>query len=99
MFHGRESVDYFAMRINGLVASLRELGEEMEDSHVVRKILLVIPKKLRQVGVAIEMLVDLNAMTVEQLVGRLRVAEVADAEDATDSVAADCVERLLLTEE
>jgi hypothetical protein len=98
MFHGGESVDYFAMRINGLVASLRELGEEMEYSHVVRKILLVIPKKLRQVGVAIEMLVDLDAMTVEQLVGRLRVAEVADAEDATDGVAADCVERLLLTE-
>jgi hypothetical protein len=62
-------VDYFAMRINRLVASLRELGEEMEDSHVVRKILLVIPKKLRQVGVTIEMLVDLDTMTMEQLVG------------------------------
>jgi hypothetical protein len=73
-------VDDFVMRINGLVASLCELGEETEDSHVVMKIL----KKLRQVGVAIEMLTDLDTMTMEQLVGRLLVAEVADAEDVGD---------------
>jgi hypothetical protein len=71
------------MRINGLVASLCELGEEMEDSHVVMKILHVILKKLRQVGVAIEMLTDLDTMTMEQLVGRLLIAEVA-AEDVGD---------------
>jgi formylmethanofuran dehydrogenase subunit C len=42
-----ESVDDFAMRINGLVTILRELGEKMEDGRVV-----MVPKKLRQVVVA-----------------------------------------------
>jgi hypothetical protein len=68
-----------------LLASLRELSEGIEDSRVVRKILCVIPKKLRQVGVAIEMLTDLDTMTMEQLIGRLRVVEVA-TEDAADGV-------------
>jgi hypothetical protein len=63
--HDGESIDDLMMCINGLVACLRELGEEMEDRRVVRKILRVIPKKLRQVGVVIEMLMDLDTMTVE----------------------------------
>jgi hypothetical protein len=43
----------------------------------------------------IEMLVDLNTMTVEQLVGQLCVAEAADAEDVADGMAVDGVGRLL----
>jgi hypothetical protein len=85
-------VDDFVMRINGLVASLCELGEETEDSHVVMKIL----KKLRQVGVAIEMLTDLDTMTMEQLVGRLLVAEVADAEDVGDCCSRRSSERVVV---
>jgi hypothetical protein len=81
------------MRINGLVGRLRELGEAMEDSRVVKKVLRVVPKKMKQVTVAIEMLADINAMSVEDLVGRLRVAEDADAEEATGDAG-----RLLLTE-
>jgi hypothetical protein len=56
------SIDDFVMRMNRLITSLRELSEEMEDSRVVRKILHMIPKKLRQVGIAIEMLADLNTI-------------------------------------
>ena len=62
-FHGGESVSDFAMRINGLIASLRELGEEMEGSRAVMKVLHVVPKKLKQVTVAIEMLADINIKT------------------------------------
>jgi hypothetical protein len=54
-FRDKESIDDFTMRISGLVASLRELGEEMEDNCVVKKILRVVPKKVKQVMVAIEM--------------------------------------------
>jgi hypothetical protein len=38
-FRDGETVGDFTMRINGLTASLRELGEVMEDSRVVKKIL------------------------------------------------------------
>ena len=70
-FHDGESVGDFAMRINGLIASLRDLGEEMEESHVVKKVLRVVPKRLKQVAVAIEMLVDMDDMSVKEIVGPL----------------------------
>ncbi|EEE63110.1 hypothetical protein OsJ_17918 [Oryza sativa Japonica Group] len=67
----------------------------MEDSRVVKKVLRVVPKRLKQVAVAIEMLADMDVMSVEELVGRLQVAEDADAEDHVEAHS----EQLLLTEE
>jgi hypothetical protein len=96
-FHDGESVGDFTLRINGLVASLREMGETLEDHRVVKKILRVVPKRLKQVAVAIEMLTDLNMTTIEELVGRLRVAEDADDTKAKE-VATEGVGQLLLTE-
>ncbi|KAF0896337.1 hypothetical protein E2562_021872 [Oryza meyeriana var. granulata] len=62
---------------------------------VVKKILHVVPKKMKQVAVAIEMLMDPNTMSVEELVGRLRVAEEPrDVDEETGGAG-----RLLLTEE
>ncbi|BAF20309.1 uncharacterized protein [Oryza sativa Japonica Group] len=84
MFRDGETVGDFAMRINGPTASLRDLGEEIEDSHVVKKVLRVVPKRLKQVTVAIEMLEDMDDMSVEELVGRLQVAVDADVEDQTE---------------
>jgi hypothetical protein len=95
MFHDSESVDEFVMRVNDIVSSLRELGEKIEDNRVVRKILRVLPRKMRQVAVSIQMLCDLNTMSVEELLGRLRVAEEQDdiEEESTDPA------HLLLTEQ
>mgnify|MGYP003703346709 CR=1 FL=1 len=84
-FRDGETVGNFAMRINRLTASLRDLGEEMEDSRMVKKVLRVVPKRLKQVAVAIEMLADMDVMSVEELVGRLQVAEDADAEDHVEA--------------
>ncbi|XP_072146608.1 uncharacterized protein [Setaria viridis] len=93
-FRNGESVNDFTMRINGLVASLCELGEPMEDSRVVKKILCMVPKKMKQVAVAIEMFMDFDTTSVEEVIGRLRVAEDADLEEVTNSVG-----RLYLIEE
>ncbi|WVZ56302.1 hypothetical protein U9M48_006852 [Paspalum notatum var. saurae] len=95
-FRDGEKIDDFAVRINGIVGGLRELGEDIKDGRVVRKVLRVVPRKWKQVAVSIEMLLDLDTMTMEELVGRLRVAEQADDEEA---VAAADVGRLYLTEE
>ena len=96
-FRDGETVSGFAMRINGLTASLRDLGEEMADSRVVKKVLRVVPRRLKQVAVAIEMLADLSTMSVEELVGRLQVAEDADAEEHEAGNAGNAGQ-LLLTE-
>ncbi|WVZ49583.1 hypothetical protein U9M48_000925 [Paspalum notatum var. saurae] len=49
--------------------------------------------KFKQVAVTIEMFTDLNAVTIEEFVGRLRVAE--DANEVTEQV----IGHLYLTEE
>ena len=45
-FRDGESVGDLIMRINGLVASLRELGDVLPDSRVVKKVLCVVPRRL-----------------------------------------------------
>ena len=69
------------MRLNIVVGSLCKLGEKIEDHRIVKKILRVVPRRLKQVAMAIEMLTDLNTTTIEELIGRLRVAEEGDKED------------------
>jgi len=94
-FHDGESVDEFVVRICGLVGKLHALGEKVEEGRVVKKILRVLPPRYNQIACSIEMLLDLNKQSVEELVGRMRVAEDRCGVEA----AADGIERLLLTEE
>ncbi|KAL6905380.1 hypothetical protein ACP4OV_002981 [Aristida adscensionis] len=94
-FRDGESVDDFVMRINGLVGNLRKLGEAIEDSRVVKKILRVLLKTMKQVAISIQMLMDLNTLSVEDLLGRLRVAEEQD--DVEEE--AEGAQRVLLVEE
>ena len=63
------------MRINTLVAELRMLSETMPENKVMRKLLRSLPRRFSQIGVSIETLLDVNTMTIEDLVGRLKAAE------------------------
>ncbi|WVZ96374.1 hypothetical protein U9M48_042025 [Paspalum notatum var. saurae] len=83
-FRDGECVDDVAVHVNAIVASLRKMGETLEDHRVVEKLLRVVPKKFKHVAVAIEMLTDLKTATIEEFVGRLRVAKDADKEDAEE---------------
>ena len=65
------------MRINNLVANLRNLGETVEETKIVKKFLRVAPARFTQVVVSIEMFCDLKTMKLEELVGKLRAAEIA----------------------
>jgi hypothetical protein len=94
-FHDGESVDDFAMRINALAADLRMSWEEIEDTRVVKKMLRMLPQCYAQIAISIETLLDLKTLTVEELVGRLRMAEdQIGIETVTDKAG-----RLLLTED
>ncbi|WVZ58939.1 hypothetical protein U9M48_009154 [Paspalum notatum var. saurae] len=79
-----ENAGEFAVRVTGLVGSLREMGETIAESRVVKKILRVVPRRLKQVAVAVEMFADLDTAKIEEVIGRLRVAEDADKEDALE---------------
>ncbi|CAD6273156.1 unnamed protein product [Miscanthus lutarioriparius] len=85
------------MRIVNLVVTLKTLGETIDDPRVVKKILRVLPPKFNQVAVSIEMFCDMKTLTVEELVGRLRVAE--DRFEEKVEQITDKAGRLLLAED
>jgi hypothetical protein len=74
-FKDGEIVEDFGMRITNLVGNLRALGEIVEDVRVVKKFLRVVSARFTQIVVTIEMFCDLKQLSVDELVGRLRVAE------------------------
>ena len=90
-----ELVDDFAMQISTLAVELRVLGETMPENKVARKLLRSLPRHFSQIGVSIETLLDVNSMTIEDLVGRLKAAEdQLDVDSVTERAG-----RLLLSEE
>lgn len=94
-FKESEAVDDFAMRINALAADLRTSGENLDEIRVVKKMLSVLPKRYMQIAISIETMLDLKELTVEDLVGRLKLAEDRlGVEAVTDKTG-----KLLLTQE
>jgi hypothetical protein len=63
----------------------------------VKKFLRVVPPRYNQVAVTIEMFCDLKKLTIEELVGRLRVAK--DRFEPKEEQAAEKGPKLLLAEE
>jgi len=60
-FKTGESIDDFAMRIGKLATNLKGLSEKsVDDMHVVKKFLRVVPPKYNQVAMTIEMFCDLK---------------------------------------
>ena len=95
-----ESIDELAMRMNGLANNIRTLGENLPEEKVVKKLLRVVPSKYTQVAIAIEQLLDLKTMSLEELVGRLKTAEDrCNADEGAGNIDHGGGSRLLLTEE
>jgi hypothetical protein len=90
-------MDDFGMRIINLVGNLKTLGEEIEDVHIVKKFLRVVPVRFTKVAVNIEMFQDLKKLTFDDLVGFLRAAEDR-FDDKVDQIVAKAG-RLLLAED
>jgi hypothetical protein len=78
-----------------LVVDLHVSGEAIEDTRVVKKMLCVLPKQYQSVAFSIETLLDLKTLTIEELVGRLKMAE----ERLRIEAVTDKASKLLLMEE
>jgi hypothetical protein len=77
MFGEGEFVEDFALRLNGMVATLATLGEVVEEHKVVEKILRCIPPQLKQIALAVLTLLGIESLTVMNLAGRLKATEAA----------------------
>lgn len=89
-----EPLDDFCMKLNGLVTNIRALGEEINESYVVKKLLRAVPMKFLQIASTMEQFGNVDTMTVEETVGSLKAHEerLKCQIDATGN-------QLLLTEE
>jgi hypothetical protein len=94
-FNDGESVEDFALRLNGMAAELSTLGAGVEEK-IVEKIARSVPSRFKQIVLSITTLLDLSTLTVSNMVGRLRAAEDA-FEEAPGSLQHSG--RLYLTEE
>jgi hypothetical protein len=79
-----ESIDDFAMRLQALANELEVLGDPLDEKKVVLKLLCIAPKRYKQLCWLIESLVDLNTLSIEELLGRLKVVDERD-DDEHDS--------------
>ena len=95
MFKDGESVEDFGLRLSALVADLELYDDTVSEHKAVQKFLRVVPRRYRPMAMAIESLIDLKTMTIEELVGRLSACE--DHYDLDDG--AQNAGRLLLTHE
>lgn len=93
-FKNGESLNAFGMRITGIVNNLRSLGDTVEEIKVVQKFLCEVPSQSAQIACAIETLLDLDGMSVEELIGRLRSVSERCSTTTTDAGG-----QILLTEQ
>jgi hypothetical protein len=59
-----ETVEDFALRLNGMVATLATLGGIVEEHKVMEKILCCVPPRLKQIALVISTLLDVESLTV-----------------------------------
>ena len=70
-----EQLGDFCMKLNDIVTNIRALGEKMEEAYVVKKLLQVVPSKFLQIVSTIEQFGNLEKMSVEETIGRLKTHE------------------------
>lgn len=63
------------MKLNALVMNIRTLGETIEESYVVKKILRAAPSKILQITSAIKQFGNLDEMPIKETVGSLKAHE------------------------
>ena len=94
-FKEGESINEFSIYINVLATNLRSLDDNITDAKVVKKLLQVVPERMNQAVVSLEMFRDLNKVTIEEVVGRLRAFE----ERTKPKQVTNAMVRLMLCEE
>ncbi|KAD4586052.1 hypothetical protein E3N88_23653 [Mikania micrantha] len=91
-----EKIDEFSGKLSAISTKIKSLGSNLEDEVVVRKLLNSVPKKFLQIFASIEQYSEIEHMSLEEAVGRLKAYEdrikVLDEEENDQG-------KLLLTKE
>jgi hypothetical protein len=73
-FEAGESIDDFGSRLSRITNQLAVLGFEYKEE-IVRRFLAALPPKFEQIATSIETLCDMDTITVDELIGRLKPSE------------------------
>jgi len=93
-----EQVEDFALRLSTLHQQLVIHGDkDITEERVVEKFLRTVPAKYAQIVVAIEQFLDFEALTLEEVTGRLKAVDNREEQALTEPVAING--KLLYTEE
>jgi hypothetical protein len=74
-FEAGESIDDFGTRLSRITNQLAVLGFEYKEEEIVRRFLTALPPKFEQITTSIETLCDLDTITIDELIGRLKPSE------------------------
>jgi hypothetical protein len=74
-FEVGESIDDFGMRLSRITNQLAVLGFKYKEEEIVRRFPAALPPKFEQITTSIETLCDLDMITVDELIGRLKPSE------------------------
>jgi hypothetical protein len=75
IFEAGESIDDFGTRLSRMTNQLAVLGFEYKEEEIVRHFLAALPPKFEQIATSIKTLCDLDTITVDELIGRLKPSE------------------------
>nr|GEV41775.1 zinc finger, CCHC-type [Tanacetum cinerariifolium] len=70
-----ESIDSFVTRLTGIINKAASVGLAYEDSTLVRKLLNAVPDRFLQIVASIEQYSDLDTMSLDEAIGRLKTFE------------------------
>ncbi|GKA19027.1 zinc finger, CCHC-type containing protein [Tanacetum coccineum] len=70
-----ETIDAFTTKLTTLVNKTASLGHTIKDEELVRKLLNAVPDRYLQIVASIEQYSDLDEMTLEEAIGRLKTYE------------------------
>jgi hypothetical protein len=95
-FRDGEAVEDFALRLTGIVTELGVLGAPVTEKDVVRMFLRVVPERFDQVAISIEMCLEMEALTIEDVSRRLKAGEDRFSSRAAKTATAVAGAKLLL---
>jgi hypothetical protein len=75
MFLDGESIVEFGARLGRITNQSAVLGFEYKEEEIVRRFLQALPPKFEQIATSIETLLDLETMSVDELIGHLKPTE------------------------
>jgi hypothetical protein len=75
-FKPGEGVDDFALRLNTMQQKMVQFGDDTcGEERAIENLFRCIPEKYKQIACSIESLLDLSTMSIEEAIGRLKVAD------------------------